>query len=102
MHPWIGRSRKIRVPIVLMMRQPPVAVPAPIARAHATMTHAGTGNLAVGSCWPWYDRSAIVITPMLFCASFVPCERAMNPDEKSWSLRAAMFTRAGRERRNAQ
>jgi hypothetical protein len=35
-----------------MMRQPPAAVPSPIATAHEMTTQVGTGNFAAGSQVP--------------------------------------------------
>src|SRR3954452_15976998 len=40
--PLIGRSLMILCPIVFMIRQPPEAVPRPIAVAQHTITHHGT------------------------------------------------------------
>ena len=37
--PFTGFSAVMRMPIVRMIRQPPVAVPRPIARAQTTLTH---------------------------------------------------------------
>src|SRR6185312_1362337 len=42
--PLIGCSFTILWPSVLMMRQPPPAVPAAITSAHSTFTHTGIGN----------------------------------------------------------
>src|SRR6059058_3287995 len=44
-NPLIGRSRLILWPIVFMIRQPPDAVPSPIAVAQATITQKGTSTL---------------------------------------------------------
>src|SRR4051794_36667388 len=46
--PLIGRSLMILWPIVFMMRQPPEAVPSPIAVAQLTITHTGTSNCPGG------------------------------------------------------
>src|ERR1700678_4121648 len=43
--PWIGLRSMILVPIVLMMRPPPAAVPIAIAVAQASLTQMGTANL---------------------------------------------------------
>ena len=40
--------------------------------------------------------------PMVFCASFEPCESAMKPAETIWSLRKARERRAGRTPRVIQ
>ena len=49
-------------PIVLMMRQPPVAVPRLMAVALMMITHRGTAN----SCWNPRITRDMVITPMVF------------------------------------
>src|SRR5919202_5844851 len=41
-NPWAGSILMIRLPIVLMMRQPPAYVPGAIADAAANTTHLGT------------------------------------------------------------
>src|SRR5688572_25272616 len=41
-NPCSGEMRMIFVPIVLMMRAPPAAVPAAMATAQAMITHSGT------------------------------------------------------------
>ena len=56
-----------------MIRQPPMAVPAAIASPAAAMTHSG-GAARAGSR-PTVIRVR-VITPMVFCASLVPCASA--------------------------
>ena len=48
--PLIGCSLTILWPSVLMMRQPPPAVPAAITSAHSTFTHTG-----IGKCPPASD-----------------------------------------------
>ena len=42
--PWTGSSLMTCVPIVLMIRQPPAAVPSAIGRRGSSMTRAGTTN----------------------------------------------------------
>ena len=44
--PWIGSSFTTFWPIVLMIRQPPAAVPSDIAVAARRITHSGTIELA--------------------------------------------------------
>ena len=60
----------IRLPIVLMMRQPPVAVPSAIAVAQRSLTHTGTVKCAALR-WP-VEINASAITPIVFWASLVP------------------------------
>ena len=61
----------IRLPIVRMIRQPPVYVPSAIAAAEETMTQNGTSKESAFRS-PW-AMSASVMMPIVFCASFVPC-----------------------------
>ena len=63
-----GSSFAIRWPRVRTILQPPAYVPAAIARAAAMITQSGTWKLWVG----WAATSASAITPIVFCASFVP------------------------------
>ena len=67
--PCAGSILMIRLPIVRMMRQPPVSVPSAITIAQMRMTHSGIAN--EGSA-PEMNR-ARVKTPMNFCPSFEPC-----------------------------
>src|SRR4051812_682096 len=86
----------IREPIVLMIRQPPVYVPIAIAVADDTTTHVGTWKFAceMSPC----AISASVITPIVFCASLVPCARASRPPEKIWPSLKPPLTGPGRSR----
>ncbi len=68
----------IRVPVVRMIRQPPQYVPRAIAVAEETITQSGGSALAPRV--PLATR-ARVITPIVFCASLVPCARASMPPE---------------------
>ena len=52
-----------------MIRQPPMYVPRAMAAAALTLTQIGMAS--VRSQWPLAIR-ARVITPIVFCASFVP------------------------------
>src|SRR5437660_3774435 len=45
--PWIGCNRTICFPSVLIMRQPPIAVPVAIVRAQTTLIHIATLNWGV-------------------------------------------------------
>src|SRR5579885_3245560 len=44
--PWIGLSSVSRVPIFLMIRQPPAAVPQAIAPPESTITQSGTSKVS--------------------------------------------------------
>ena len=68
-------------PRVRMMRQPPMYVPSAMARAQATITQSSDPLPAV--CTPAAIRVS-VMTPIVFCASLVPCARATSDDEKIW------------------
>ena len=61
----------IRLPIVLMIRQPPLAVPSAIDSAQPNLTQNGTLKWAALMS-PW-AISASEITPIVFWASLVPC-----------------------------
>src|SRR5438094_3967019 len=71
--PLIGRSLMIRCPIVFMIRQPPDAVPRPIAVAQATITHVGTRESVGCPCDAAYATSDSVMIPIDFWASLEPC-----------------------------
>ena len=60
----------MRLPIVLMMRQPPAYVPSAMAVAAEITTQSGTWKSSAAIV-P-LATSASVITPIVFCASFVP------------------------------
>ena len=62
----------MRVPIVRMMRQPPEYVPSAIADAAEMITQVGGSGLGPSSvpC----ATSASVMMPIVFWASFVPCD----------------------------
>ena len=81
--PWTGSSFTTRWPIVLMIRQPPAAVPSEIAEAAARITQSGT----VGSARMPPATSARVMMPIVFCASFEPWLKAMYAAEMTWSRR---------------
>lgn len=57
------------LPMVRITRQPPTQVPPAMAKAQATFTNNGTACRFVQLP---YAMSARVITPMVFCPSFVP------------------------------
>src|SRR5687768_17020773 len=86
----------MRVPSVLMIRQPPAYVPAAIANAALAITH--SGGSAPASRWP-PATSASAMIPIVFCASFVPCVNATNAPETSWNRRNTRLTLPGERRR---
>src|SRR5262249_29448833 len=70
-----------RVPSVLITRQPPENVPSAIAVAHTILTQVGTPASA--------ERrppatSVSTTTPIVFCASFVPCASATIELDAIW------------------
>src|SRR5438128_1519271 len=72
--PFTGLSAVMRMPIVRMIRQPPVAVPRPMLTAHATFTHVSIRNSPV---FPWNAYTASAITPIVFWPSLPPWLNAM-------------------------
>src|SRR6266576_175823 len=90
--PWTGSSLTTRWPIVLMMRQPPAAVPKEMAVAARTITHSGIADSA-GST-PAAIRARVMI-PIVFWASFEPWLNAMNAAETSWRRRKRSLIRWG-------
>ena len=72
-NPWTGSSFTTFWPIVLMIRQPPAAVPSDIAVAARRITHSGT----IGSGMTPPATSASVTMPIVFWASFEPWLNAM-------------------------
>ncbi|KZE40683.1 hypothetical protein AVW09_13905 [Microbacterium sp. T32] len=78
--PCAGLTSVRPLPSVRMMRHPPMYVPSAIVSAHASTTQiCGSGSDA--DCQPTVMR-ARVMTPIVFCASFVPCARATSDDVK--------------------
>ncbi len=74
--PSIGDRRKIRRPIVRMIRQPPSAVPIVSAAPQTSFTQSGTVSV---SRWPLASSSA-AITPIDFWASLAPWPNASAAD----------------------
>src|SRR5262245_23271056 len=70
-----------RVPSVLITRQPPEYVPSAIAVAQANFTQVGTP--ASSESRPPATRVRTT-TPIVFCASFVPCASATIELEAIW------------------
>ena len=65
-------------PMVRMMRHPPKNVPIAIATAQLTTTHAGVEEFDASV--PLAMRASVT-TPMVFCASLVPCAMESSDDE---------------------
>src|ERR671910_1403461 len=85
----------IRMPIVLMIRHPPLEVPNAIAAADEITTQKGTP--AYSEMLP-LATSASVITPIVFWASLVPWASASNPPDTVWPSRNPLVTGPGRIR----
>src|SRR5262245_5079044 len=73
-----------RVPSVRITRQPPEKVPRAIAVAHANFTQNGTPASAESSP---PATSVSTITPIVFCASLVPCASATIELDPIWLSR---------------
>ena len=95
-NPWTGSSFTTRWPIVLMIRQPPAAVPREIADAASTMTH--SGMLASAGSAPAAIRARVMI-PIVFWASFEPWLKAMNAADTICNRRNRSLIRRGLARR---
>src|SRR5512135_156019 len=89
--PWTGCSSTKSLPTVLMMRHPPIAVPRAIAVAQAMITHNGMWKTGIAP----KETRASEITPIDFCASFDPWEKAMNAAERICSFRKARLSGEG-------
>jgi hypothetical protein len=68
-----------------------------MARAAVTITQNG-GRSKSSARWP-EATSASAMMPIVFWASFVPCVKATNPPETSWSRRKTRLTVPGARRR---
>src|SRR5699024_8891391 len=113
--PLMGCSLTILWPSVVMMRQPPPAVPAAMTSAHNTMTHEGMSKPpSVDSGMRRKDSqdgneskvpaavapaSASATIPMVFCASFMPCDRPMTAADRICDLPKKEFTNGVRPNR---
>ena len=71
--------------MVLMIRQPPLAVPPAIDSAQPSLTQSGTEKWAALMS-PW-AISASEITPIVFCASLVPWANETSDAENIWPYR---------------
>src|ERR1700754_4099517 len=116
--PLIGWSLTILWPSVLMIRQPPPAVPAALGSAQPPFTHTGTGTPPLGSCgmrshdshsgrwtnWPAAvaEASARAMMPMLFCASFMRWARPIAEAETICALPKKLLTKGVRPKRRAK
>src|SRR3954453_6251570 len=90
--PWTGSSFTTRWPIVLMIRQPPAAVPNEIAVAARTMTHSGI--VALDGSSPAATRANVMI-PIVFWASLLPWLNAIAAADRTWSRRNRSLIRRG-------
>src|ERR1035437_4502356 len=116
--PLIGCSLTILWPRVLMTRQPPTAVPDAMVSAHNTLIQIG-----ISTCWPGSGivarknprhagrcsncpvcvapSRASAMMPMVFCASFVPCIKPIEPALTICACLKKRLTRDGCALRNS-
>jgi hypothetical protein len=71
-------------PIVRIIRHPPRYVPSPIVNPETRITHTG-GEEPVGNAPA--EINVKVITPIVFCASFVPCASETSEADAVWPNR---------------
>ena len=90
----------MRVPIVLMIRQPPAYVPSAIASAADTMTQVGGLSKSGSRCPETISASAMI--PIVFWASFVPCVKATKLPDTICARRNTRFTLLGERLRITQ
>src|SRR5450756_213773 len=69
-----------------------------MARAHAILTQRGMSNVLILPL----ANSASVMTPMVFCASLLPCENAMKAADTGCRMRNQRLTGAGGHLRTSQ
>src|SRR5665648_981299 len=69
-----------------------------MARAHAILTQKGMSNVWILPL----ANSASVMTPMVFWASLLPCEKAMKPADTGCRRRNQRLTGAGGHLRTSQ
>src|SRR5215212_3091081 len=117
-NPLTGCRWTILCPSVLMIRQPPPAVPAAITSAHITLIQSAMGTLCPGSgggtsrneSQPGRfanrpaavaDASARATIPIVFCASFVPCISPIPMALNNWAFPKKMFTVRGFQLRSS-
>lgn len=95
-NPCMGFSLIILCPIVFIIFQPPFIVPAAIVIAQAMITNRGISNSPVGLLWSTSPaKSARVIIPIVFWASFEPWLNAIKPDDMSCNFLNCLFTVCG-------
>ncbi len=85
----------IPLPMVRMIRQPPMYVPRPMASPADAITH--SGGPASGPRVPTEIRVR-VMTPMVFCASLVPCASETSDAEAICPTRKPRVTDSPRAR----
>ncbi len=78
--PSSGRSRKIPMPTVRTIRQPPTRVPSVSDVVASSVTQSGA--LVPVECW--VATSITTITPVAFAASFAPCPNASTAELSHW------------------
>src|SRR3569623_1269541 len=83
-NPPIGFSDVMPMPIVLMMRWPPISVPNAMALYDARITQYGPCGAVVGRTPP--ATITAQITPIVFCASLPPWPIELAADENSWPM----------------
>ena len=118
-NPFTGCSRTIFCPIVLMIRQPPAAVPAAMTMAHTTLIQTGISKDLPDSGAAIFknesqlgklskppaavpDASASATIPIVFCASLVPCMKPIPAALTNCNLPNTTFTQRGFQRRSAK
>src|SRR5207342_2142780 len=110
--PWIGCSFTSLWPSVLMMRQPPAAVPDAITSAQATLIQVSMSLLSIAPCEGCRNdshpgrlasepsacaaTSVSAMMPMVFCASLEPCAKPMAPALRICALPKKPLTQRGR------
>ena len=101
-NPCTGWRHRTFRPTVLMIRQPPAAVPSAMAAAHAATTQNGMGkDPPTGTTNPPATR-AMVMRPMVFWASLPPWESAMEEAERTWKILNQRFSLPGAVLRKIQ
>src|SRR6266404_5571946 len=113
--PLIGWSFTILWPRVLIMRQPPTAVPAHMVSAQTTLIQRAMPSLAgsmgvrrkASQAGAWSKWPALVaakrvraMMPMVFWASLVPCMKPIAPALNIWARQKKRLTRNGRALRS--
>src|ERR1700744_6182025 len=113
--PVMGCSFTILWPSVWMMRQPPAIVPAAMTSAQVALIHVAMPKPPPGSdstrrklshpgrlsieCADVPAARASAMMPIVFSASFKPCDRPMNPDDTICTFANTLLTMRGRAAR---